>query len=497
MSQYQILIKVKNARIKAIIIVLLFVIMVIAQVGCKKLVEAPSPNNSLTSDNVYTSDATAAAVLTGLYTLISLPDPKNGLSINSISLTSALSSDEMTLYGGAGNANSTLVQFYLNRLSPGLSTSAGGNIWSDLYGRIYTVNLALERLGISNSLTPSVKQQLTGEAKFLRAFFYFYLVNLYGDVPLTTTSDYNINAVLGRSLKSLVFQQIIADLKDAQNLLRDEYVAADAKSSTAERVRPNKWAATALLSRAYLYISEWAKAEAEATLIINNNSKYGLVPLNNVFLKNSNEAIWQLQPVNAGWNTEDARSFILPSTGPTSNLTVSGFYPVYISQQLLNSFEVNDLRKINWVGNVTINNTTYYYPYKYKSATLNSAVVEYLMVLRLGEQYLIRAEARAQQNNISGSQTDLNAIRTRAGLPNTPAASQSTLLTAIQHERQIELLTEWGHRWLDLKRTGNIDGVMTTIVQVKNTTWSTNWQWYPIPAYEIMQDPNLIQNAGY
>ena len=116
------------------------------------------------------------------------------------------------------------------------------------------------------------------------------------------------------------------------------------------------------------------------------------------------------------------------------------------------------------------------------------------MVLRLAEQYLIRAEARAQQNNISGSQSDLNLIRNRAGLVNTAANDKTALLTAIEHERQVELFTEWGHRWLDLKRTNRADAVLGPI---KAPNWQPTDMLYPIPQTQIANDPNVHQNPGY
>ncbi|HMG68727.1 MAG TPA: RagB/SusD family nutrient uptake outer membrane protein, partial [Chitinophagaceae bacterium] len=204
-------------------------------------------------------------------------------------------------------------------------------------------------------------------------------------------------------------------------------------------------------------------------------------------------------PVNTGWNTEDARVFILPSTGPTT--AVSGVnYPVYLDSNLVNSFEINDQRKTNWIGKVTPTppgTKTYYYPFKYKSATQNASVIEYNMMLRLAEQYLIRSEARAEQNNISGAQGDLNVIRNRAGLLSTTANDIASLLSAILLERRHELFTEWGHRWLDLKRTGNADAVMDLACPSKGGTWNTYWQLYPLPSYDLLQDPNLTQNSGY
>jgi hypothetical protein len=290
-----------------------------------------------------------------------------------------------------------------------------------------------------------------------------------------------------------VWAQIISDLKEAEELLSTAYMDAAAKNPTTERVRPNKFTAAALLARAYLYQGDWVNAEMQARSVIDNKTLYDTVALTDVFLKNSKEAIWQLQPVNNKWNTEDARIFSLTSS--PAGFSQSKF--MYLSPNLVSAFENGDNRKTNWVGTYTNSTGTYLFPNKYKSATLGNPVTEYLMVFRLAEQYLIRAEARAQQDNIGGAQSDLNVIRTRAGLPNTTAADKTSLLAAILHERQTELFSEWGHRWFDLKRTGNIDAVMSVVTPVKGGAWSTNWQWYPIPLYDLQKDPALVQNAGY
>ena len=459
--------------------------------GCKKLVEVDAPVTSVNAANVYTNDATATAVLTGIYTKIS--DYNYDLTlvdnISGLSLFPALSADELTLYN---LSNTILLLYYRNDLTSLIAS--GGVFWKSIYPTIFVANSAIEGLNNSTGLTPAVKQQLLGEAKFMRAFCYFYLVNLYGDVPLATSSDYKINSLLTRTSKAQVYQQIIQDLKDAQGSLSSGYVAADGVTSTPERVRPTKWTATALLARVYLYTGDYPNAEVQATAVINNSSTYSLTDLNDAFLMNSTEAIWQLQPVRSGEqsNTGEGALFILPSTG----LDASS-YPVYLSANVINSFEAGDLRKTNWVNNVTVGGTTYYYPYKYKIGKVNTGTQQYIMVMRLGEQYLIRAEARARQNNTNGAQTDLNTIRTRAGLPNTTANDNASLLAAIMHERQVELFTEWGHRWFDLKRTNTIDAVMNTVAVQKGGTWSSYKALYPIPQTEINLDQGLVQNSGY
>jgi len=164
-----------------------------------------------------------------------------------------------------------------------------------------------------------------------------------------------------------------------------------------------------------------------------------------------------------------------------------------LNPQLVNAFESGDKRKSSWTASLVYNGTTYYYPYKYKSI-VQGANTEYYTLLRLAEQYLIRAEARARQNNISGSQADLSVVRNRAGLPNTTAGDEASLLLAIERERRVELNCEWGHRWLDLKRTNRVDAVIGAI---KPATWKPTAALYPIPVGQISLNPNLTQNAGY
>ena len=163
-----------------------------------------------------------------------------------------------------------------------------------------------------------------------------------------------------------------------------------------------------------------------------------------------------------------------------------------MSPQLMNAFESGDLRMQNWVGDTTIGTNTYYYPFKYKVKT-SATLTEYSMVLRLAEQYLIRAEARANQNDLSEAASDLNIIRNRAGLNDFAVTDQNTILRAIQHERQVELFTEWGHRWMDLIRTNQATPVLSLI----KTDWQATDTLYPIPQGEIQIDPHLTQNEGY
>jgi len=503
----------KVFRIRSVFFVkiILVIFLSLFSSSCKKLVETEPPSIYLTGTNVFSNDATAIAVLNGIYiNLNANGQPIQG--VQSISLLAGLGADELKLYDGVTSFN--YLSYYKNQLTEVLDVaSAGSEHWSPLYNYVFKCNAAIEGLEHNNVLTPIVRTQLLGEAKFLRAFFYFYLVNLFGDVPLALTTDPEKNTLLARSHKEDVYKQIVADLQDAENNLSEKYLNETLLGSTIERVRPTKWAAASLLARVYLYLGEWGKAETKATFVINNNALFELPPLNNVFLKNSRESIWQLQPTDINFNTVEAQVLVIPPSGPNA-----GANPVYLSDTLLNSFEPGDLRAKNgnWVDTTIFAltnslNDTVAYANKYKLNLLDTTIStstgtanlkEYFMMLRLAEQYLIRAEARAQLGNINGGIDDLNTVRSRAFSPAKPtdANNKETLLARILHERQVELFMEWGHRWLDLKRVGQIDNVMNGITPLKSNgdPWMPYQQWYPLPLYSDLRiAPNLVQNEGY
>jgi hypothetical protein len=462
--------------------ILLFIMTICS---CRKFIEVESPYTSFNGENVYTTDATAISAVTAMFLKIGTGD-----GISNIGFAAGLSADELTLFPGN---STTIIAYFQNELS----VATAPQYWPTLYQEIYLANAAIEGLSKSNTLTPEVKQQLLGESKFIRAFCYFYLVNIYGDVPLVVNTNYKENSLMSRIATNQVWQQITTDLLEAKDLLNPNYVGADVVTinTSTERVRPNKWTAAALLSRVYLYTGDWQKAEAECTEIIKITSLYDTVSLNNAFLKNpmvNKEAIWQIQPTISGWNTSEARVYILPTTGPNTALN-----PVSLNKEVVYSFEASDARRTNWIRGIKVGSDSFYYAYKYKSATLNAPITENLTVFRLAEQYLIRAEARIQQDNILEAKNDLNIIRKRAGLGNTTANDKPSLLTAILNERRVELFCEWGHRWFDLKRTNKIDQVMSMETPLKGGAWQSTDKLYPISISELAANPNLVQTPGY
>jgi len=462
-------------------------------VSCKKLIEVPAPVITIDQESAYSNDASATAVLNSVYAQLSSSELVSGRSTNSfMTAYLAASADEVTHYL-PGNG-SPLSFFYKNAVN----ASTAFSLFDSSYSRIYLINNGIDNLLKADKLTSAVRNKLLGEAYFLRAYFYFNLVNVYGDLPLVLSTDYELNSIIGKTTEAEVYKQITSDLLKAKTLLSKEYLKTDGVNKSPERTVPNYYAAAALLARVYLYQKDYAGAEKEATEVIEQSSLYSLSSLTGAFLKNSTEALFQLQPVIAGWNTEDAKFFTIPASG------FDAAHPVYLSSYLLNAFETDDQRRVQWVAKYTKTSVTpnvdYYYAYKYRASTLNAPVTEYSTVLRLAEQFLIRAEARAMQDKISDAQDDLNKIRKRAGLQNTTANSKGTLMTAILHERQVELFTESGHRWLDLKRLALLDttmGAPGNVAAAKGGSWGNFRQLFPFSQDALKANPKLTQNQGY
>jgi hypothetical protein len=439
--------------------------------SCKKFLSVAPPGNQLTAPQLFSVDSTLRQSVTGLY--IKAMNKRQFLFNGALSVYPSLSADEIsrTLFA------TDETQFNTNAL---LSTNAiiTTNIWSEAYFFIYQTNICLEGLEKAQQLNAGEKRQLVGEVRFLRALCYVYLVNLFGNVPLVTTSSLETNRVIARSPAAEVYTLIVSDLLYAWTTMSDQPTT---------NTRAHKYAAGALLARVYCYLQDWSNAASFSHAVISSLQYRLETDVNKVFLESSPETILQFIPVIPNISTSEAQVFI-----PSSPLNM----PTYtITPQLLAAFEVNDKRRSNWIKSVIINGTEYHYPVKYRENTIATPRKEHNIVLRLAEQHLIRAEARAHLDQLPGAIDDINLVRNRAQLNNLhPALNADQCLATIEQERRVEFFTEWGHRWLDLKRTNKATAVLAP---VKNNNWQSTDQWYPIPFDEIRKNPNLQQNDGY
>jgi hypothetical protein len=463
-------------------VLLLFVFGLPLLTDCNKLLDAGSPANKVITPQVYSSDSLAQAALIGIYfKIMDAFGPHNGF----MSRYPGLSTDDL-------NRSTVLAEdqpFLINTLA--IDNKFVWQTWTNSYYYIYQCNDLVEGLTGKNSITPALRDQLLGEAYFLRAFTYFYLVNLFGDVPLVLTIDYTTSASIPRTPIDEVYDQMIADLTEGQQLLTNSYVTTPDFPSA--RVRVNRLAVKALLARIYLYHGEWDNAADAATEVIQSGIYQLEANLLQTFRYNSREAILQFMPVSNAFNTAEGSMFV--------PLNPNGRPAFILCDSILKYMEPADLRK-SWVRTVTVSGKQYNSPYKYKLNT-GTPREEYNMVLRLAEQYCIRAEARARLNQLTEAISDLNTIRKRAGLPDlNTITTQSQALAAIEQERRIELFAEWGHRWFDLKRwpARTLDGkkrIDEIMYALRPDTWKTTAVLWPIPKDERIRNHALTQNPGY
>lgn len=450
--------------------IVLYVALLLLTSSCREFITLEESPAAIPAERVFQNDATAIAAQTAVYNgLRNFMQDRQGLAY-----ITGFSADEL-IYFGTYNQR---MQIYTNSLSS--QNTEVSRFWQSSYAALYQVNSVIEGAGNASTLSAAVKDQLLGEALFSRAFLYFNLVNLYGEVPLVLTTAAEQNRLAPRAEISAVYSQITKDLEDAEPLLTPGYLSGTANSSDL-RIRPNRAAAQALLAKVHLYQKNWEKAEQYAGLVIAQDALYRLVPVSEVFLSGSREAIWQLD--HSGLQTMEESLF-------------PDIYSAALNPGLAAAFEPADERN-SWIGT----SNGHFFAYKYKEG-----VEDAYTLFRLAEQYLIRAEARARQGNLFGAmaaEADVNAIRDRAGLPPTNATNAIELVAEIEHQRRLELFCEMGNRWFDLKRMPALaDPSLNRADEVipalgKPGEWKSTAKLYPVPQSERRANGSLSQNPGY
>lgn len=443
------------------------------------MIKIDPPLDQVVAKDVFESEVTAKAALSGLYSSFS----QSQTQLQLLTIIGGLAADELVYYQAVAGFSEVAANTY-NSANTNVAT-----LFSEFYSAIYKANSIIE--GVSTgSVSEALKLRLTAESKFLRAYCYFYLVTLFDAVPLVLQTDVNVTAMLPRASAEAVYTQIVKDLVEAKADLPEDY-----SNSATFRYGVNKYAATALLARVYLFTGNNALAESSASEVIAKTDLYTLIPSANlstgVFARNNTEAIFQFMAWLTSTNayTSEGSTFIPSATAASTSYGVS--------DAMFNSFGATDLRRAAWIRDVTLSGVTYHIPYKYKNTTTVTTVSpgEYPTVLRLAEQYLIRAEARARiGSDITGALADLNVIRTRAGIDVSTTTDATALIDEIIEEKHKELFLELGHRWIDLRRTGKIDAVLSGI----KTSWIPTAALFPIPQAAVDANNNLLpNNPGY
>lgn len=454
--------------------------------GCEKLIDAPPPPSSIPQHRVFATEQEAISALSGAYYNMvnsNVPTLLNG----GLTIYTALAGDELILFD-AGNP--VAIQFYQNNLQS-TNTVIGTNLWAAPYQVNYQFNAIIEGVEASTGIPEAIRKNILCQALFGRALIHYHLCSIFDAVPWIARTDWRTTGLLERTPVLQVYANIIADLKNALEWLPEEYSLIKGG-----RLVANKWAATVLLAKVYAATKDWKEVARLCDQVINSGAYRLADSPREVFALHSPEAILQLQ------QDPTAYSFNATREGMTL-LPIDGIFPfppfAYLSPSLLQAFEQEDLRKSQWIRSREIEGKTLYYPYKYQvgpsQAEPGAPLTEGYMIFRLGEVLLLRAEARAMQGQTAGAVEDLNMIRKRAGLlPLTPSLTQEEVMQAVEQENRTELFCEWGHRWADLKKRKNAAQI---IGEHKRFSVSSEDLLFPIPASELLINPNLVQNPGY
>ncbi|HJT74937.1 MAG TPA: RagB/SusD family nutrient uptake outer membrane protein, partial [Chitinophaga sp.] len=209
----------------------IFLIAIILQ-ACS-LITADVPLDKAAGRQVFENADSAVAAITGIYEGFA---STTNFFYGGASVYAGIYTDELVYIG----RSVPLVEFSNSTLTSS-NTTLETIFWKNSYYFIYRVNSCIEGLAASQAIGAPLRDQLMGEAKFLRALLYFYLIHYFDEVPLLTTTDQSINERMARTPIAMVKEAILADLLAARQLLSPAY-------PTSERARVNKWCVAALLA---------------------------------------------------------------------------------------------------------------------------------------------------------------------------------------------------------------------------------------------------------
>ena len=448
---------------KIFILPLLFILLF---ASCKKFL-AIQPVDSVSDQVTIVDAASAQTAVRGVYRSLASDNYYGSL----FQTFGYLPGDNVQWTG-----SQSIIQQYISHNI----TADNGNlesVWAGIYATINGANHVIAKVPavVDPTLTPALRNQLTGEGYFIRALAYFDLARTWGGVPITLkpTLSATDKDTVPRSTVAQVYAQVLNDLNAADTLLP--------LPATQNPVRANRETVWALKARFYLYRQNWALAASYASQVIADTKNYTLLnPYSSFFTPASavatKESVFELS-YSTTYTNGHRGYWQPPANGGTRQWAPNDAFVALVNDPLTGGNRSALVAKTSaglWYGNLY-----------YRSPATDPAYI-----IRIAELYLIRAEAAAQQNtNLSAAISDLNAVRNRAGLAGTTAATQADILLAIENERRIEFAFE-PHRWFDLVRTGRAAAVLGIS--------DPNKYVFPFPAAEVVLSKGLLsQNAGY
>ena len=476
-----------------------------AMSSCSKYLDKTQPDK-INADNYWQTSGDAVSAINGAYQPLQWPKLYN----LRIWTTDIWAGNSVT---GAGGGTDGIETQDISNFVTATDNAAALDIWRGPAPGILRCNLVLEKVPAID-MDETLKNRVLGEAHFLRANYYFILVQLFGDVPLLTkaqTPEDDLRPL--RTSKDEVYKLIVDDLTNAITLLppRESYTGADVG-------RASKGAAAGLLAKVYLTLGNYqqtvdlCKQVTSLGYDLNDNYSDNFNPL----AKNSIESLFEVQYFGktnySFWDNENQSSWVSTFTGPRNADFVAGSYGWdQPTAEFVNAYEAGDKRK----------DITVLYPgcpdfdgkaYSASFSTTGYNVRKFLVpksisvdydtspanwpVLRYADVLLMQAEALNELGQTTDAEAPLNRVRTRAGLPEVHGLQKDAFREKVLHERRMELAFE-GQRWFDLVRVKNGQYGLDFLHGIGKVNAAAKHLLLPIPQKEIDANPNLAQNPGY
>lgn len=493
----------------------LLMLISVVTVSCQKFLD-DTPKSSLTTGNAYNSASDIENALAGCYNIFYT----DYYQWENVMLSDNRSDNAYP--GGSGEETFVVIdQFTV----PPSNSHNFSFWWGQPYMGIGRCNVLLDKV---NSVTdPKLdidnrREEIIGEACFLRAFHYYQLVKMYGGVPLELESNTADPAVTrkARATEKEVYDQIVKDLQVALENLPDDY-----GDPSITKIRASKGAANALLAKIWAQRSDrdYSKVLSYCDAVINSPAGYGLTPTYGEMFDGINylnsEAILLVPFIEGNWSVSNwgVELFLAPEDGwqkycvPSKDL-IKAYTDEGDNERL--AANVIFYKELLWGDEnwSPCGNATDSVPFNYKQKhPAGWASGDNYYLLRYADILLLKAEAQNELGNTSDAAAAVNAVRARVGLPDISSGlSKAEMKAKILHERRLELAFE-AQRWDDLVRTGEATNVMTALNEYKytcvdgapsapvkiNYNCDQNHWLMPIPQPEIDANPNLQQNPGY
>ncbi|MEM6844616.1 MAG: RagB/SusD family nutrient uptake outer membrane protein [Bacteroidota bacterium] len=505
----------KNLRNKSFIIIpLLFIAL-----SCESFL-TEEPRDIVSPSNFFNSEPEVKSAVNGLYNIFKERSLHRNIGLYRFYENGADVIGPSRVFGQV-----EAVQDYIINEGNISDISQGGGApltWQDLYRIILNSNIILENIEGNEAIREEDRNQYVGETLFMRAYAYYHLTNLWGDVPYYR-ENLPLEEIrqLGRTDKTQIRDEALTDLQRAQNLLPSSY-------SDSELSRVTKWTAATVMVKICLIQQKWQEARDKAVEVIDNSPHRLLENYADVFDPNNeynDEIIWTMDLVkdinSDSWpdqftprirdepkNLEDRPA--LSAALSERNEGFTGFGLAVPLPDFVNEFPMDDLRRSS---NIVTEYLGFelnfpYMPKRWNLDQINSPRGNHgdnQIIFRLADVYLMAAEAENELNGPGNAYQYINAVRERAFEPDRPFSglSQQEFREVIYDERRWELGGE-GHRRMDLIRWGILmDVVKSTEYRVYNP--AENIQPYhvllPIPVEELRLNPALLEsdptNNGY